>query len=112
MGQDMRVYFLRFLSTGLVLCALSHLLAPAQTDRLMSQPKHVRAAGAVLLAMVAPSVALELYTLGFLLGAFGLPRLVAPERSIRLQQRLYPRRVHGLLLLAAAVGIWIFSSRP
>ena len=112
MGQDMRVYFLRFLSTGLLICALSHLIAPARTERLMSQPKHVRAAGAVLLTMIVPSVAFEFYLLGLLLGAFGLPRLVAPGRSIRLQQRLYPRRVHGLLLLAAAVGLWIFSSQP
>jgi hypothetical protein len=112
MGQDMRVYFLRFLSTGLLICALFHLLAPARTERLMSQPKHVRAAGAVLLALIVPSVAFEFYLLGSLLGAFGLPRLVAPERSIRLQQRLYPRRVHGLLLLAAAVGLWVFSSQP
>jgi len=62
--------------------------------------------------MIVPSVAFEFYLLGLLLGAFGLPRLVAPGRSIRLQQRLYPRRVHGLLLLAAAVGLWIFSSQP
>jgi hypothetical protein len=106
------VYVLRFLSTGLLICALSHLLAPAWTERLMSQPKHVRVAGAVLLAMIVPSVAFGFYLLGLLLAAFGLPRLVAPERSIRLQQRLYPRRVHGLLLLGAAAGLWIFSSKP
>jgi len=112
MGPEMRVHFLRFLSTGLLVCALSHLIVPARTERLMSQPKHVRAAGAVLLAMVVPSVAFEFYLLGLLLGAFGLPRLVAPERSIRLQQRVYPRRVHGVLLLAAAMGLWIFTLQP
>ena len=106
------MYFLRFLSTGLLICALFHLLAPARTERLMSQPKHVRVAGAVLITMIVPSVAFGFYLLGLLLAAFGLPRLVAPERSIRLQQRLYPRRVHGLLLLGAAAGLWIFSSKP
>ena len=105
-----RAYFLRFLSTGVLICAVSHLLAPALTERLMSRPRHVRAAGAILLGIVVPSVALRLYLLAVLLGAFGLPRLVAPEPSIRLQRRLYSRRVHGLLLLAAAAGLWIVSS--
>jgi len=112
MGQDVRVYFLRFLSGGLLIFALSHLLAPAWTERVMSQAKHVRVAGAVLLIMIVPSVAFGFYLLGLLLAAFGLPRLVAPERSIRLQQRLYPRRVHGLFLLGAAAALWIFSSKP
>jgi hypothetical protein len=108
----MRAYFLRFLSAGLLICALFHLLAPGRTERLMSQPRHVRVAGAVLLTMIVPSVAFDFYVLGLLLGAFGLPRLVVPEQSIRLQHRLYPRRVHGLLLLAAAVGLWMFSLQP
>jgi hypothetical protein len=105
----MRVYFLQFLAVGLLISGLSHLLAPTQTERLMSQPTNVRAAGAILLIMIAPSVAFEFYLLGLLLGAFGLPRLLAPELSIRLQQRLYPRRVHGMLLLAGAAGLWLFS---
>ncbi len=94
------------------MCALFHLIAPAWTERVMSQPKYVRGVGAALLATVVPAVALGLYVLGFLLGMFGLPRLASPERSIRLQQRLYPRRVHGLLLLAAAAGLWMLSSQP
>jgi hypothetical protein len=40
---------------------------------------------------------------------FGLPRLFAPDHSIRLQQRSYPRRVHGVLLMMGAVGLWIVS---
>jgi hypothetical protein len=44
-----------------------------------------------------------------LFAAFGLPRLVAPDRSIRLQQRLYPRRVHGVVLLMGSAGLWIAS---
>src|SRR5262249_44055260 len=105
------VYFVRVLCGGLLLCSLSHLLAPAWTARLMSRPRHVRAAGAVLLGMIIPSVALRLYLLGALLGAFGIPRVFAPEQSIQLQQRLYPRRVHGLILLAAAAGLWVISSQ-
>ena len=108
----MRVHFVRLLSTGLLICALFHVVAPAWTDRVMSQPKYVRAVGAALLTAVVPAVALGLYVLAFLLGMFGLPRLVSPERSIRLQQRLYPRRVHGLLLLAAAAGLWMIASQP
>ena len=105
----MRIAFLRLLSVAVLISSLSHLLVPAWTERLMSQPRHVRGAGGVLLAMIVPSIALGLYLLALLLAAFGIPRLVSPEASIRLQQRLYPRRVHGLLLLAAAAGLWVVS---
>ena len=107
----MRIIFLWLLSAGLLISALSHLLAPTWTEQLMSQPRHVRCVGAVLLAITVPSVALGLYLLALLLAAFGLPRVVSPERSIRLQQRLYPRSVHGVLLLAAAVSLWLVSLR-
>jgi len=106
----MGVYFLRLLSLGLLVSGLSHLLAPVRTEQLMSQPRHVRAAGAVMLAMVVPSIVFRFYLLGSLLAAFGLPRVVVPERSIRLQQWLYPRRVHGVLLVAGAAGLWALSS--
>jgi len=78
----------------------------------MSQPKHVRLVGGLLLSMIIPSMAFGLYLLGVLLGVFGAPRLLVPGRSIRLQQRLYSRRVHGVLLLAGAAALWIFSSQP
>lgn len=105
----MRIIFLRLLSAGLLISALFHLLVPAWTERLMSQPRHVRCVGAVLLAMMVQSVSLGLYLLALLLTIFGLPRVVSPEGSIRLQQRLYPRRVHGVLLLAAAASLWLIS---
>jgi hypothetical protein len=105
----MEIHFLQVLSAGLLISGLAHLVAPGETERLMSEAANVRAAGAMLLIMIVPSVVFRFYLLGFLLGAFGLPRLLAPERSIQLQQRLYPRRVHGVLLVAGAVGLWLFS---
>jgi hypothetical protein len=107
----MRAYFIQAFAAVLLACSLSHLLMPSWTDRVMAQQKYVRAAGVMLLVLIAPSLALGLYLLAFMLAAFGLPRVIGPERSIRLQQRLYPRRVHGVLLLAAAAALWLASLR-
>ena len=74
----------------------------------MSRPRNVRIVGAILLAMVLPAAGWGFYVLAVLFAIFGFPRLLAPERSIRLQQRSYPRRVHGVLLVMGAAGLWIF----
>lgn len=74
----------------------------------MSKPRNIRLAGAILLLMLL-AFFYRLYILGILLGIFALPRLLTPERSHRFQQKLYGRRVHGLVLLAAGVALWVFS---
>ena len=74
----------------------------------MSCPRNVRIVGAILLGLALLAAIWDFYVLAVLLAAFGLPRLVTPGRSIRLQQ-LYSRRVHGVLLLMGAVGLWIVS---
>jgi hypothetical protein len=51
---------------------------------------------------------LGFYIIAVLFAIFGLPRLFAPDRSIRVQ-RLYPRTVHGVLLMMGAAGLWIGS---
>jgi len=51
-----------------------------------------------LLVLVLPATVWGFYVLAVLFVIFGLPRLFAAGRSIRLQQRSYPRRVHGVLL--------------
>ena len=107
----MRAYFIQAFAAALLACSLSHLLMPSWTDRVLTQRKYVRGAGVLLLVLIAPSLALGLYLFALVLAAFGLPRVIAPERSIRLQQRLYPRRVHGVLLLAGAAALWLASSR-
>jgi hypothetical protein len=93
----------------MLLSGLVHLVFPQETEKRMSCPRNVRGVGAILLALIVPAAAWGFYTLAVLLAAFGLPRLIAPDRSIRLQQRLYPRRVHGALLVIGAAGLWIAS---
>ena len=75
----------------------------------MGCPRNVRIVGVILLALVLPAAVWGFYVLAVLFAIFGLPRLLAPGRSIRLQQRSYPRRVHGVLLVMGAVGLWIVS---
>jgi hypothetical protein len=82
---------------------------PDETEKRMSCSRNVRIVGAILLALILPAVVWGFYILAGLFAIFGLPRLFSPDRSIRLQQRLYPRRVHGVLLLLGAAGLWIVS---
>ncbi len=59
--------------------------------------------------LVLPATVWGFYVLAVLFVIFGLPRLFVPERSVRLQQRSYPRRVNGVLSVMGAVGLWIVS---
>ena len=93
----------------MLLSGLVHLFFPGETEERMSYARNVRIVGAILLALILPAVVWRFYILAVLFAIFGLPRLLAPDRSIRLQQRLYPRRVHGALLMMGAAGLWIAS---
>jgi hypothetical protein len=103
----METVFIALVCLGLLLCGLVHLILPETTERLMSRSVYVRIAGAILLIMTMTAIRLGYYLLAALFLIFGLPRLLTPDRSIRLQQRLYSRRVHGLVLTASAIGLWI-----
>jgi len=93
----------------MLLSGLLHLFLPGETEKHMTCPRNVRIVGGILLALVLPATVWGFYVLAVLLVIFGVPRLFAPGHSIRLQQRSYPRRVHGALLVMGAVGLWIFS---
>jgi hypothetical protein len=93
----------------MLLSGLEHLLFPAETEKRMSCSRNVRFVGAILLTLIVPAIVWGFYILAVLFAIFGFPRLFAPDRSIRLQQRLYPRRVHGVLLVVGAAGLWIAS---
>ena len=105
----MKSFFIPLVCLGLLLSGLLHLFLPRETEKHMSCPRNVRIVGAILLALVLPATVWGFYVLAVLFVTFGLPRLFAPERSILLQQRFYPRRVHGALLVVGAVGLWIIS---
>jgi len=91
----------------MLLSGLVHLFFPQETEKYMSRSGNVRIAGTTLLVLIPPALVWGFYILAILLAIFGFPRVFAPDRSIRLQQRLYPRRVHGVLLLMGAGGLWI-----
>ncbi len=93
----------------MLLSGLVHLFCPDETEKRLSCPGNVRIVGAILLALILPAVVWGFYLLAVLFALFGLPRLFAPDRSIRLHQRMYPRRVHGVLLMMGAAGLWIAS---
>jgi hypothetical protein len=101
--------FIQLLSLALLISGLCHIFFEAETERLMSRSRNIRLAGAILLVLMLFAFFYSLYILAVLLGIFALPRLLIPEGSHRFQQRLYGRRIHGLVLLAAGVGLWVFS---
>ena len=105
----MKSFFIPLVCLGMLLSGLVHLFFPAETEKRMSCSRNVRIVGAILLALILPAIVWGFYVLTVLFAIFGLPRLFAPDRSIRLQQRLYPRRVHGVLLIMGAAGLWIAS---
>jgi len=105
-----RSMFIPLVCAGLMLSGLMHLLFPDETEKHMSSARNVRIVGTILLVLIAPAVVLGYHILAVLFALTGIPRVLTPHRSIRLQQRLYPRRVHGALLIMSAAGLWIVSS--
>ena len=101
--------FIPLVCAGLLLSGLAHLLLPNLTEKHMSKPVNVRIAGAILIALMLPAVCWGFYILAIGFALFGLPRLLTPDRSIRLQQRLYSRRVHGVVLIVGAAGLWMVT---
>ena len=93
----------------LLVSGLWHIGAPGLTERWMSRVPVVRATGALLLVMAIPSLMWRgwyFWTLFAGVAASGLWRFCFPQNSIRAQQRLYPRWVHGFLLVGGAILVW------
>jgi len=93
----------------LLLSAFAHLFMPRATDSWMSKPAAIRLTGAILLLLALVGLQWHgwfFWTLSASLAASGAWRLCFPHHSIRTQQRLYPRWVHGCLLLAGSVAVW------
>ena len=102
------VYFWSVVA-GLLVSGLWHIAAPALTERWMSNPRVVRSVGALLLVLAIPCLLWRgwyYWTLFAGLAASGAWRLGFPQSSIRVQQRSYPRWVHGCLLIAGAILMW------
>jgi uncharacterized protein YjeT (DUF2065 family) len=96
----------------LLLSGLLHIFRPQQTGRWLSNPKRIRIVGAVLLLAALPCLFWRgwfFWTVFALLIVSGVWRLFFPQHSIRSQQRVYPRWVHGCVMLAGAFAIWTLA---
>lgn len=75
----------------------------------MRDIRTVRSLGVVLLVLAIPCVVWRDWYFGVLflaLAASGIWRLCFPQNSIRVQRTIYPRRIHGLLLISGAFLVW------
>jgi hypothetical protein len=103
-----RTIYIAVLANFLLISGLCHVVAPSSTDHWMSNNRTVRSMGAVLLVLAIPCVLWRgwyFWTLLLALAVSGIWRLCFPQNSIRAQQTLYPRHVHGLLLIGGAFFI-------
>ncbi len=75
----------------------------------MRDTRKVRSVGVVLLVLAIPCVVWRgwyFWMLLFALAASGIWRLCFPQNSIRVQRTIYPRRIHGFLLIGGAFLVW------
>jgi hypothetical protein len=104
-----RTIYIAVLASLLLVSGLCHVTAPSATDRWLRNTRTVRSVGAVLLALAISCVLWHgwyFWMLFFAMAVSGIWRLGFPQSSIRAQRTLYPRRVHGLLLIAGALLVW------
>jgi hypothetical protein len=104
-----RTIYVSILASFLLVCGLWHMTMPSLTDHWMKNARIVRAVGVLLVALAVPCLAWSGWYFRTLLSALtvsGIWRLCFPQNSIRLQRTIYPRRVHGVLLIGGAIVIW------
>jgi hypothetical protein len=115
MGAMTEIIFLDTLAALLLVSALAHFFIPQVTDVWLGKPLLIRLTGIVLLILALGCLHWHgwfIRTLAAALGISGFWRLFFPQNSIRTQQSLYPRWVHGCLLLAGAIAVWALRPKP
>lgn len=93
----------------LLVCGLWHIALPDLTEHWMTDCRAVRTTGTLLLALAIPCLVWHGWYFRALFAGLtvsGAWRLCFPQSSIRMQRRLYPRRVHGVLLAGGAILVW------
>ena len=104
-----RTIYIAVLASFLLVSGLCHVAAPSSADDWMRDTRTVRSVGAALLLLAIPCIVWRgwyFWTLLLALAVSGIWRLCFPQNSIRAQRTLYPRRVHGLLLIGGAFLVW------
>ena len=104
-----KTIYIAVLASFLLVSGLCHIAAPGWTDQWLRNTRTVRSVGALLLALAIPCILWDGWYFRVLLlalSASGVWRLGFPQSSIRAQRTLYPRRVHGLILIGGALLVW------
>lgn len=104
-----KTFYVSVVASFLLVSGLWHVAAPGLTDRWLRSIRMVRAIGALLLVLAIPCLVWRGWyfrTLLLGLAASGIWRLCFPQNSIRTQRTVYPRPVHGFLLIGGAVLVW------
>jgi hypothetical protein len=104
-----KTIYIAVLAGFLLVSGLCHMAAPSRTDQWLRNTRTVRSVGALLLALAIPCIlwgGWYFRVLLLALAASGVWRLGFPQSSIRAQRTLYPRRVHGILLIGGALLVW------
>src|ERR1039457_2258076 len=107
-----RSLFADSIAAFLLISAYWHICRPNQAERWMSNPHTVRTGGGFVLLLTIPCLFWRGWffgTLAVLLAVSGAWRFCFPEHSIQVQRKAYPRWVHGCLLLAGAIAIWVLK---
>ena len=108
--MDLPSLFVIAYSAGLSAVGVWHIVAGDQTERLFAQARLVRPVGAALLVLALPCVlwrGVYFDIMAVVFAASGAIRLLTPSWNIQLQKTLYPRWVHGWIMLTGGVVSWL-----
>jgi hypothetical protein len=108
--MSLQSLFVALCSGGLSAIGLWHIVAGDMTARLFDQPRGVRPVGAALVLLAIPCLlwrGVYFDAMAIVLIASGAMRLFTPAWNIRLQKGLYPRWVHGWIMLTAGAVCWL-----
>lgn len=106
--------FLEALSALLFVSAIAHFFIPHTTEKWMSNPLLIRLTGAILITFAVICLRWHdwfIHIIAALLAISGFWRLLFPNHSARTQANLYPRWVHGILLLAGAIALFVLRHK-
>jgi hypothetical protein len=110
-SSELQPLYVGVCSAGLAIVGLWHLVAGSATERIFHEPGPVRLVGAALLALALPCLLwldrIYFDVMGVVLAASGAMRLLTPGLNIRVQKGLYPRWVHGWIMLTGGVVSWL-----
>ncbi|MGO8994913.1 MAG: hypothetical protein ACLQVI_16480 [Polyangiaceae bacterium] len=107
--MNLQALYVALYSGGLSAVGVWHIVAGDTTERLFDQPRFVRPVGAALFALALPCLlwrGVYFDAMAVVFVASGAMRLFTPSFNIRVQKALYPRWVHGWIMLVGGGVAW------